>query len=64
MRKTWFLPGEGSTSSQWEGQTAKKKKKKKRVTRVVGGGERVEESFAGAAIVKRGLEDASLRSHG
>lgn len=26
MRKTWFLPGEGSTSSQWEGQTAKKKK--------------------------------------
>lgn len=26
MRKTWFLPREGSTSSQWEGQTAKKKK--------------------------------------
>ena len=63
MRKTWFLPGVGCNSSQWEGQTAKKKKKM-RVTRVVGGGERVEESFAGAAIVKRGLEDASLRSHG
>ena len=62
MRKTWFLPREGSTSSQWEGQTAKKKKMK--LTRVVGGGERVEESFAGAAIIKRGLEDASLRSHG
>lgn len=62
MRKTWFLPREGSTSSQREGQTAKKKKMK--LTRVVGGGERVEESFAGAAIIKRGLEDASLRSHG
>lgn len=46
------------------GGTNSKKKKKMRVTRVVGGGERVEESFAGAAIVKRGLEDASLRSHG
>lgn len=62
MRKTWFLPREGSTSSQWEGQTAKKKKMG--VPRVVGGGERVEESFAGAAVVKRGPEDASLRSHG
>ena len=52
----YFIPVGGTNS--------KKKKKKKRVTRVVGGGERVEESFAGAAIVKRGLEDASLRSHG
>lgn len=46
------------------GGTNSKKKKKMKVTRVVGGGERVEESFAGAAIIKRGLEDASLRSHG
>lgn len=46
------------------GTNSKKKKKKMGLTRVVGGGERVEESFAGAAVVKRGPEDASLRSHG